>query len=318
MRLVASEMPSLSLTALDGRVHSVFRRVVNARLASGELLALYAGDDSDPPGSVSVSAPVDFDFSKHVGHGAAISCRAGVLRIGGSALSIDLRQARQRETASMSTFKDSIGADFSAAWHTAWQTLVTSNGSAGLIVSLNGRRPAGSLDAALANRARQIIPQLLDATRIYDIDGAVDSAGLLVGAGPGLTPSGDDFLAGFLIGARHTAPTEAETMFLDRLGRTLSKQYGNSGDIGCDYLTKAARGIAAQPLAKLAKSISESGNANKVKTAMVVAMHVGHSSGADATFGLLSGLAAWHPELAAAVGVGLVRSRHLTATEPRR
>jgi hypothetical protein len=293
MRLAASEMPPLSAPTFDGRVHSVFRRVVNLRLGGGELLTLYAADDaSGPPGAITFAAPANLDFSDHVEHQSKVSCRAGILRIEGSDVSIDLRRARQRDPETIGLCRDGADTGFSASWHTAWQTLLADDGD-GLVAALHGRRAAGALDTALAGRARQTVPQLLAAVRAKDIVTAMSAAAGLVGAGPGLTPSGDDYLAGFLVGARHTAQNKAEIAFLDALGRQLSTQHGNSGDIACLYLAHAAAGRAARPLVNLARLITNSATAPDTKAATVAAMRMGHSSGSDATFGLLCGLTAW-------------------------
>ena len=319
MRLAASELPPLSATTIDGRVHSVFRRVVNVRLGDGELLTLYAADDErGPPGAITIAAPADFDFTRHISHRAVISCRAGILRIEGTDVSVDLRRAHPRDPKPVEPSRNGANTGFRASWQTAWQTLIAAGGAAGLVVALNGRRPAGSLDAALAGRARQTIPRLIEAARTTDIGAAMSAAARLVGAGPGLTPSGDDFLAGYLIGARHGAENQAQTAFLGALGRQLSTQYGNSGDIALAYLAHAAAGRTARPLAKLALLITEGANARDTQAATVAAMHMGHSSGADATFGLLCGLAAWRREFAALIEAALADAGNRFAGEPGR
>ncbi len=306
MRLAASAMPPLSATAIDGRVHSVFRRVINVRLDAGALLTLYTGDNEGaPPGAVTIAAPAEFDFSQHVTPSAAISCRAGVLRIAGSCLSIDLRHARQCDSPAIEPAVDGTDDRLYASWQTAWQCLYSAGGDAGLVVALNGKRPAGSFDAALARRARLSLPRLLAAVRAYDIDGATKAAARLVGAGPGLTPSGDDYLAGFLVGARHTTQNTAQLALIDELGRALANLYGDSGDIPRAYLAHASVGRVARPLAVLARSITNGADQSAIKTATTVALHIGHSSGADATFGLLCGLAAWRDALAELVAAAL-------------
>ncbi len=319
MRLAASELPFLSAHAFDGRVHSVFRRVVNVRLGDGALLTLNAnGSERAPPGAITVAAPADFDFSKHVAHRAAISCRGGVLRIQGCDVSVDLRGAEQRGLPPVVASLARIGKGFDASWRVAWQCLLGAGGGAGLVVALHGRRPAGSLDGALAGRVRNTVPRLLGAARTNDIEAAMGAAARLVGAGPGLTPSGDDFLAGFLIGAQHTAQRKAQSAFVDALGRHLSVQDGNSGDIARAYLAHAAAGRAARPLAKLARLVCDGASERDTRTATAAAMHMGHSSGSDATFGLLCGLAAWRPEFAATITAALARARTLFAATTTR
>ncbi len=306
MRLAASEIPPLPATAIDGRVHSVFRRVINVRLGDGALLTLYAGDeDSAPPGAITITVPDGFDFSRHVEHGTGVSCRAGVLRIAGSDLSVDLRSAQRRRPSASERPIGDIDSNYLPAWRTARRCLATAGGDAGLVVALNGKRPAGALDAALAGRARQVVPRLLGAARASDVDGAIAATARLVGAGPGLTPSGDDFLAGFLVGARHAAQEPLQIGFVDDLGRQLSKHYADSGDVPRAYLAHAAAGRAAQPLLTLARMITEGADDSDIYAATVTALHIGHSSGADATFGLLCGLAAWHDEIAASVATAL-------------
>lgn len=306
MRFAASEMPPLSATAIDGRVHSVFRRVVNVRLGDGELLTLYAGDDKrGPPGAIAIANPADIDFSQHIAPGAAISCRAGVLRFQDSAVSVDLRGAQQREPQAIESSMNGVSEGLRTSWQAAWQCLIGAGGAAGLVIALNGRRPAGSLDAALAGRARQTVPRLLEAARTTDIETAMSAAARLVGAGPGLTPSGDDFLAGFLVGMRQSAQNKAQLAFTDALGRELAILYGDCGDIPRAYLTHAAAGRVARPLATLANSITDGADQSAIKTATTVALHIGHSSGADGTFGLLCGLGTWCDALAEIVTVAL-------------
>ncbi|MDH3738699.1 MAG: DUF2877 domain-containing protein, partial [Alphaproteobacteria bacterium] len=228
MRFVASEMPAPSARSIEGHVHSVFRRVVNLRLADGDLLTLYAGgEDRQPPGAVRFAAPPAFDFSDHVFHRAAVSYRAGILRIAGTDFSLDLRQARA--SAQTPIEPTQAGSGFSGSWRAGWHILLSINVAAGLVVSLNGRRAAGSLDGALAARARKTVPRLLNAAQKNDVEAALAAAAQLVGAGPGLTPSGDDFLAGFLVGARQTAQTDAALSFVDTLGRRLTEYCCNSG-----------------------------------------------------------------------------------------
>jgi hypothetical protein len=308
MRLAASAMPPRSAGPFDGRVHSVFRRVINVRVDGDALLTLYAGNDEGaPPGAIAIAAPADFDFSRHITASTAIACRGGVLRIAGSDVSVDLRGARQRDLRSIEPAAHGADDRLLASWQTAWQCLIAAGGSAGLVVALNGKRPAGSLDAALAGRARLSLPRLLEAVRTYDIDGAASAAARLVGAGPGLTPSGDDYLAGFLVGARHTTQNKAQLALVDALGRELAILYGDSGDISRAYLAHAAAGRVARPLATLAKSITDGADQSAIETATTVALHIGHSSGADGTFGLLCGLAAWRGALADLVAAALAR-----------
>lgn len=305
MRFAAIEKPHRLASAFDGQVHSIFRRAVNVSLASGDFLTLQAaGYNDSAPGTVALAAPATFDFSRHIKAQARVACRAGVLRIAGSALSVDLRGARQRAPAPIAAMHNLDEARFAAAWRTAWHCLLD-GAAAGLIVAIESKRPAGAFEAALARRARHAIPRLLYGTRANDLEAANEAAQRLAGAGPGLTPSGDDFLAGFMVGARRAAQSETQIGFVDALGRRITAAHEGGGDIALAYCRHAANGRAAPPIAGLANAIARGGDDEPIAAAVDAALRLGHSSGFDTALGVLCGLAVWHDGLVGAATAAL-------------
>jgi len=120
-----------------------------------------------------------------------------------------------------------------------------------------------------------------------------DRVGALVGAGPGLTPSGDDVLCGVLLGLRlHPRGTSA---FVDELWRAVRPRLTATTSLSASLLREAADGYAAEPvtrlLQRLASAGSDSSSAVREGTTVTEAVHevlaIGHTSGAD----LLGGLA---------------------------
>lgn len=303
MRLVASVVPSPPPPDFTGRVHSVFSRVVNLSDREDGLLTLYAGAASAlPPGAILLSAPADFDFSAHVSPGAATACRGGVLRIARSSLSVDLRSARTApETASDWR---AICTDFAPAWRIVWRILADAAPRSGFAAVFADTPPARALDTALAARLRCALPPLLAALPGGDANAAAAAAAPLIGAGYGLTPSGDDFLAGFVYAAQRSADTAAQRAQIDDLVRRLAEMAA-SGDISRSYFVHAGAGRVAPSLACLATAILAQAGRNALASATADALAIGHSSGADAALGLLCGLAAWRKDLAASVLVAL-------------
>lgn len=123
-------------------------------------------------------------------------------------------------------------------------------------------------------------------------DGA--AAGLagrrLVGLGPGLTPAGDDVLAGLLV-ALHRLPTEGRfhrelTDLRAPLAAVAVEAAGHTTSLSATLLGCAARGAAAGPVLEVADALAGRGG---VEPAARRLLAVGHSSGRDLATGLLLG-----------------------------
>ena len=135
---------------------------------------------------------------------------------------------------------------------------------------------AGAPASALADPAYE--PRLTRAVRCVDrgdLDGAVDA---LAGLGPGLTPAGDDALAGILLvlGAH------------DRAAAVAAADRARTNDIARAFLAWAARGQSIEPVHRLLVA----GDAGSASAALADLLRFGHSSGADLAFGLRLGLRA--------------------------
>jgi hypothetical protein len=128
-----------------------------------------------------------------------------------------------------------------------------------------------SLAARSALLRAPLVQRWKAATVGDDLAIAVERLG---GLGPGLTPSGDDALAGLLLGARLLAPdTEAELVDL--------AERVDTHEISRSFLSWAARGQSIEPVHRLL--------AGDTSAAADLATF-GHSSGADLALGLLQRL----------------------------
>ena len=155
-------------------------------------------------------------------------------------------------------------------------------------------------DSWIGARLRPAWRQLTRAVRNAEPGECVGAAQLAAGVGPGLTPSGDDFLMGVTL-AFWLALEEPESY----IGASLAGTRGRTGRLSMALLEAAARGEAGQHWHVMAQAIAD-GDACKTRQATEDLLSVGHTSGADALFGFALALQATGPY--SAVSAGLVSS----------
>jgi hypothetical protein len=116
----------------------------------------------------------------------------------------------------------------------------------------------------------------------------------MIGLGPGVTPSGDDILIGFLAGLWSMAgQNQTQISFIRSFGAELVQLAKQTSKISRTYIFHATQGQFSSSLSQLAEAIATGGD---VETAAQTAMRVGHSSGMDSVTGLLIGLCVWNTE----------------------
>ena len=132
---------------------------------------------------------------------------------------------------------------------------------------------------------------LADACLAGDLAHAVDAAEHIVGLGPGLTPSGDDALAGLLLALRllgGAVPGGGRAVWLaDWLGAAVTANAcDRTTSLAATLLHCAARGQASVEAAAVLRGIA--GQDPLVPAARRL-LATGHTSGADLAWGLLLG-----------------------------
>ena len=113
----------------------------------------------------------------------------------------------------------------------------------------------------------------------------------LVGAGRGLTPSGDDAVCGVLLALRGAGERLAPTC------RALDRALPRTTSLSASLLAAAAQGYAVPEVTRLVRALV-SGDERSAATHLPAVLAIGHSSGADLVAGVLGALDA----LAAASG----------------
>ena len=123
--------------------------------------------------------------------------------------------------------------------------------------------------------------RLARAVRALQADEAARALDCLIGRGPGLTPSGDDLVTGFLAGLFSTTGDDrARRAFLEAFCLTVAAAAAATADISRAYLTHAADGWFAEPLVTLARQIGAGADRGAIESATSAALRVGHTSGA--------------------------------------
>jgi len=262
-------------------VHSVFRAAVNLRLEDCGILAFLAGPSGRGfPAALTLESETDFrNWSVEAGAKGRLDATSLVIDARAGRVVVDLATARHLGPPTMPTVT-AIGRAFGP---TAAE-LERIQETKGAEVRLGGLRGA-SASAGPAARAIAQGLRLLERERGQSV-----TAGLrrMVGAGPGLTPSGDDFICGYLAAAACAPGSEDSPSFAD-LARAVLAAVSATDELSASMLRSAARGLFPSVLVDLARAIGADNVALSV-AALRELCAWGHSSGADMATGLLHGL----------------------------
>jgi hypothetical protein len=114
----------------------------------------------------------------------------------------------------------------------------------------------------------------------------------LIGLGPGLTPSGDDFMGGLLFSAFFLKKSYPEFFFWDqnRVTDFIAGARSRTHPISHAFLSDFAAGHAPAPLYEVMGYLLQGRDFERAVSAMVEFLRFGHSSGADMLAGMMTGM----------------------------
>ena len=258
----------------DASVHSVFTHACNLQITGGGLITLLDSKLGKLPQGIMLSLPDAFSFES-IGfrRGQYVACRNGIIHINPLPFQIDLTTATHWRADLLSYPIDMRRPAVRRAWlaaHAEWQRVPT---------------PADAIAAKAQSVIRSTLPLLARAVRAHDLESSRQYAARLIGLGIGLTPSGDDVLVGFLAGLWSTFGRQS---FLDHFAQEVISLAPRTTDISRAYLIHAAQGQVSSVLENLCHAIARGAPADEIRHATLIALHVGHTSGADGVGGLLS------------------------------
>ncbi|WP_165789048.1 DUF2877 domain-containing protein [Cryobacterium zongtaii] len=266
-------MPSFDC---DGTIHSVFATACN--IAVGELLiTVHDAQKQHTPTSVRVATVGATPWTPIVHVGDRASFRSGWLSFGSHLL--DLRRVPIWAPGAPARFAPPAVArrllDELIRVHGA----PTARSSSALTFTL--ARDLAALRGILAGTASD--------PRTDDLDVVI---GRLIGAGEGLTPTGDDVLVGLLAALTRGGQTAAATAIVSRTAESVLRNTHRTTDISAHYLRLATRGSFSEPLTNLVDSVITGSSVDDAHVRTREVLSVGASSGADALVGVLLGLEA--------------------------
>lgn len=277
----------------DAQVQSVFDSAANLRLADQDrLVTLLVSDHYDLPQGIRIrSKSLPF---RTLTSGQRAAMRGGILRFDSSPLTVDLRGTPVWRCRIPDLGLDMQSPPAQQAWSKAWELLNQEQKHKNADILANDLFRPGT-GTSLSRRIGEPITGLVISTDGFNVRGARHAVGQMIGLGPGVTPSGDDILIGFLAGLWSMAGRNGrELAFIRSFGRELTHLARGTSEISRTYILHATQGQFSSSLSHLAEVIADGGD---VEEATQAAMRVGHSSGMDTVTGLLIGLCVWRTGL---------------------
>jgi len=266
--------------AFAGVVHSAFHRAVNiACLCCGELHTLVTDALDDGPNSLVVMAD-DF-LAMGICQGDSVRAGGGSLAIAGKAIvtvagATTWRTPVPEAHCATGMLRRRLAEAEASVWR---------NGTPGGFIE-------GMADTEIARLTTRMLHEGADGLALAlgrgDTDAALAHAGRLLGLGPGLTPSGDDFLTGLLAARalcrRGDLGSDAFALGVIRLAKSATNP------IAYAAIAKAARGEVRERVARLIIALG-SAAAEPFSPALTQVLAIGSSSGTEIAFGVIRGLA---------------------------
>lgn len=276
----------------DAEIRSVFDSAVNLRLANEDrLLTVFLSDGNDLPQGIRITEEIPL---RSLRVGLAAVSKGGILRFDLSPLTIDLRSASVWRCRISELSADISSASTLRSWSAAWvllneeQRRRNTDIIAEELFQSNSRTP-------FSRKIGPSVLRLINAVEKFDDEGAFRAAEEMIGLGPGVTPSGDDILIGFLGGVWSTAGKDRKKLtFIRSFGNAIMQLADRTSEISRTYLYHAGRGRFSSSLSNLAQAMAAG---EDIKSTAKFALQVGHSSGADSVTGLLIGFGVHSAEI---------------------
>lgn len=260
---------------VQGTIHSVFTDACNVENAEGEIFTFLTSRTPDQPGGIRLVTPPDFSFGDDLVAGDRVSCQPVAIEVPVRGFSIDLRHA-DVWSRRLPMARNGLAAS-------KWQAAA----AAFLVISRHGVEARPSMMIPPWDLA---VP-LTGAVSKKNWEKARGAMRMLIGCGPGLTPWGDDFVAGFIAGYECLSGSGGEGA-LTRLRTLCSERVATTSDIGRSILRDAIAGLYGSPVYDLCEAILHPESSLDISRQVRSHMDIGDSSGEANAYGILSGMAA--------------------------
>jgi len=147
-------------------------------------------------------------------------------------------------------------------------------------------------DSFLIAAALEPVQKVMVACRKGKLSLAISEAKGLLGLGPGLTPSGDDFVGGLLFGIRHLSDAYPSNFCWDGAGakNLIDRSATETNLISHAFLKDFACGQGPASLHNLMDGLLLGAELSEAKLHLLRVAEIGHSSGIDMLTGLLTSM----------------------------
>ena len=182
------------------------------------------------------------------------------------------------------------------AWQIAWSHLQACVQPEGLCALLPNRSHVARLSILtemLLPPVRATLPLLIGNTRCVEIVPSLAAAIPLIGAGPGLTPSWDDLLIGYICGLRATAVKNwGQVCFLSQFGEAVNRASAVTTAVSRSYIASTIEGCGPDWVENVLAAIGI-GDSELTFRMAVRAQRIGNTSGTDMMLGAVLGSSVW-------------------------
>lgn len=259
--------PEMANAEFSGEVSRVFEHACHIRTASGDAIFIVAEGLDCGPQAIRISTPVQFSFATSLLPGTSVIGYAGHILFEDHKLDIDLSRA--------------------VPWSSRplpWPGRLSAAALNILYERLTGRAEVTPWDDH---------PGLNEATSNLDVQAAIGILASRVGLGPGLTPAGDDYIVGYLLGL-HTTETGPvrRTQFRKQISGWLADQGHRTSDVSAAFFRAACDGRFTGNLVELAHAASRGDKSDIISTASNV-LAQGASSGYCTLSGFTDAAFSW-------------------------
>lgn len=255
----------------EGEVHSVFSKAFNIRTEEDELISIVAAEKLNGPNRILIELPQNEDFvTLEIKKGTKVIGNEQEVRVDRERLFVSLERAerwspevKKEGSTPTSRIKDNL-----------------SSLKRSLLIERKGDR------ISLALRAR--IHKLIKSLEERNLSKVSENIKRLIGFGEGLTPSGDDFLVGFIASLYFLNNPELEFL-LQKIKEIINSEKDRTTFLSGKFLEYACQGRFPETVLNLIEAIF-SGDREEVEEAAKRCLEFGASSGRDTILGVLCGL----------------------------
>lgn len=285
--------PMLDLPTTRGSVHSVFPRAANL-LLGGRLLTLHASETPCAPNGLVLALRANQKLLGGLQPGMVFLVERGIIAIPAANLRLDLQQSQPWNPHPQLTPAACPPERLQA--HLAFlETYLAAHASPDGLAGLAHLDHATPMEKASANQlllqaAWAATRQLLDGISRQQVSLVREGLTMLIGLGPGLTPSGDDLLTGLIAATLVLGEAlDQNVAFYQRLGaEALAIAYSRTNKLSITWIEYAGRGEVAEHLGRLFEALIQSDTSLLEKAAQEV-LSSGATSGGDLLAGIILG-----------------------------